>query len=121
MKRLLRRRLRRLLAMTTMLFCFAVPLIHAQTGADYGIEITRKLGRGLGNVLSSPLELPCGIRDEVSEWGWQGAFTGPFKALALFGRRLLVGVTEVGTFIIPMEGTLPPVCQKKREPAVQAT
>ena len=103
------------------LVCCTVAAAEAQTGADYGIEISRKLGRGLGNVLSSPLELPCGIRDEVSEWGWQGAFTGPFKALALFARRLLVGVTEVGTFIIPMEGTLPPVCRKKQEPAVQAT
>ena len=101
--------------------CIATPLAHAETAGDYSVGMLQKIGRGLVNVLSSPLELPCGIRDEVSEWGWQGAFTGPFKGLALFARRLLVGVTEVATFVIPMEGTLPPVCRKKQEPAVQTT
>lgn len=100
--------------------CFTPPA-HAQTSGDYGIEISRKFGRGLLNVLSSPLELPCEIRDEVSEWGWRGIFTGPVQGVALFARRLLVGVTEVATFVIPMEGTLAPVCQKKPEPVVQTT
>jgi putative exosortase-associated protein (TIGR04073 family) len=101
--------------------CFTTPSAQAETTGDYVVGISQKFGRGLWNVLSSPLELPCVTRDEVSEWGWQGAFTGPFKGVALFLRRALVGVTEVGTFVIPMEATIPPVCQKKQEPAVQAT
>ena len=85
----------------------------AQTGADYGIEISEKLGRGLLNAVSSPLEIPCTLRDDVSERGAAGAAPGFFKGIAFFLRRLLVGVTEVGTFMIPMEETLPPVCAKK--------
>lgn len=88
--------------------------------SDYGVEISQKFARGLGNVLSSPLEIPCTIRDEVSEKGGAGIGTGFFKGLAFFGRRLLVGVDEAATFLIPMEATLPKACVKKPAPAVQA-
>ena len=89
------------------------PLAHAQGGADYGVEISTKLGRGLLNVVSSPLEIPCAIRDDYSDRGGAGIATGFFKGLAFFLRRLLVGATEAGTFMIPMEATLPPVCAKR--------
>lgn len=94
-------------------------LAWAEGGTDYTVEISQKFGRGLLNVVSSPLEIPCGIRDEVSERGGAGVGTGFFKGIALFAWRLLVGVTEVGTFVIPMEATLPPVCAKGPAPAVQ--
>ena len=88
--------------------------------ADYSVEISQKLGRGVLNLLSSPLEIPCTIRDDVSEKGAAGAATGLFKGLAFFLRRALVGITEAGTFMIPMEATLPPVCSKKAPAAVQS-
>ena len=88
---------------------------YAQTGIDYSVEISQKLGRGLLNLLSSPLEIPCTIRDEVSERGASGVATGFFKGILFFARRALVGSTEAGTFMIPMEATLPPVCAKKAE------
>ena len=95
-----------------------VPLYAA--GSDYTVGISQKFGRGLLNVVSSPLELPCTIRDEVSERGAAGVASGLFVGIAYFVRRVLVGVTEVGTFVIPMEETLPAVCAKKAKPAIQA-
>ena len=94
------------------------PLAYADS-ADYAVEITEKLGRGIVNVLGSPLEIPCAIRDDVTEHGAAGIGSGLFKGLALFGRRVLVGVTEIGTFVIPMEATIPSVCAKKPAPAVE--
>lgn len=96
------------------------PGLQAGGGADYSVEISQKFGRGLLNVLSSPLEIPCGIRDEVGERGEAGIGTGFFKGIAFFLRRVLVGVTEVGTFVIPMEATLPPVCAQKPAPHVES-
>jgi len=84
----------------------------SEAGSDYRVGISQKFGRGILNLLSSPLEIPCGIRDE-------GLGTGFFKGIAFFLRRALVGATELGTFMIPMEATLPPVCAKKAEAAIQ--
>lgn len=86
--------------------------------ADDAVQITEKLGRGIGNVLSSPLEIPCGFRDEIAERGASGIVSGLFRGLTLFFRRVLVGVTEIGTFIIPMGATIPRVCAEKPKPAV---
>jgi putative exosortase-associated protein (TIGR04073 family) len=95
------------------------PAYAQSESADYGVGISTKFGRGLVNVLSSPAEIPCTIRDEVSERGAAGAGTGFFLGTWYFVRRALVGVTEVGTFMIPMEATIPPVCAKKAEAAVE--
>lgn len=95
------------------------PSARAESGADYSIEISQKFGRGLLNVLSSPLEIPCGIRDEVAERGTGGIGIGLFKGIALMARRILVGVTEAGTFMIPMPPTLPSVCAERPEPSVE--
>ena len=88
--------------------------------ADYGVGVSQKFGRGFLNVVSSPLEIPCTLRDEVSAQGGGGVATGFFKGIAFFVRRVLVGITEVGTFMIPMEATLPAVCAQKAKPAIQA-
>lgn len=108
-----------------LVYCLALmslrtPFAHAEGGMDYSVEVSQKFGRGALNLLSSPLELPCGIRDEVVERGAAGVATGLFKGLVLFLRRALVGATEIGTFMIPMEATLPPVCASKPAPTVEA-
>jgi putative exosortase-associated protein (TIGR04073 family) len=100
-------------------FIFNVPGVRAE-GMDYTIEISRKFGRGLLNVISSPLEIPCTIQSDVSEKGPSGIGTGFFKGTAFFLRRLLIGVTEVGTFMMPMEASIPPVCSKKPAADVQS-
>lgn len=96
----------------------ATPPLYAQTGADYAVGVSQKFGRGLLNVLSSPLEIPCTLRDEIQERGGAGTVTGLFRGLVFMARRLFVGSAEVGTFMIPMEATLPPVCAKKAEAQV---
>lgn len=111
--------IRTLIAMTVIGSVVLGSALGYADSTDYAIAITEKLGRGVGNVLSSPLELPCAIRDDVSKQGAAGIGTGLFRGLALFVRRVLVGVTEAGTFIIPMEATLPRVCAKKPAPAIE--
>ncbi|MBN1687847.1 MAG: exosortase system-associated protein, TIGR04073 family [Candidatus Omnitrophica bacterium] len=83
---------------------------EATTGdlvTDSGI----KLGRGLVNIVSSVAEIPCGIGNEMEGGPWYGFFTGLGKGTVYMVRRILVGACEVGTFVIPMDATLPPVCQ----------
>ena len=90
------------------------PLAAAEGGGttgDYLKDIGTKLGRGLWNVITSPVEIPCTIGDELAVRPQVGFLTGLGKGTGFFLRRLLVGVTEVGTFVIPMERTIPPVCQ----------
>lgn len=112
-----------LFSVTAGVFLFLVilaPGLRAEGGADYSVGISQKFGRGLMNVLSSPLEIPCGIRDEVGERGGAGIGSGFFKGTGLFLRRLLVGLTEAATFVIPMEATLPSVCSQKPKPRVES-
>lgn len=90
-----------------------LPMGHAGDGTsgDYMAEIGTKFGRGLWNVISSPAEIPCTMTSDIKSQGAAaGTFTGLGKGLAFMCRRILAGVTEVGTFMIPMEATLPAVC-----------
>jgi len=99
---------------TVFLLMAVQPALHAQaTAGDYFQDIGTKFGRGLLNVVTSPAELPCQIRDDVRENAGTGAFTGFGKGILFMLQRILVGVTEVGTFMIPAERTIPPVCQEK--------
>lgn len=99
-----------------LLTALQLPLAFAsdeETAGDYAKGMITKFGRGLVNVVSSPFEIPCSIREEMFDRGAAGFFTGFGKGTVLMLRRILVGVTEVGTFIIPMEPTLPMVCQSR--------
>ena len=81
------------------------------TAGDYMGEIGTKFGRGLWNVVTSPAEIPCTISLEMKEGASKGFLTGFGKGMAFMLRRILVGATEMITFVIPMERTIPPVCQ----------
>ncbi len=94
-------------------------LAGEETTADYLQGIGTKFGRGLWNVISSPAEIPCTVGDDLAADPQAGFFTGFGKGIVFMLRRILVGVTEVGTFIIPMERTIPPVCQKSAPADVQ--
>ncbi|MCM8776490.1 MAG: hypothetical protein NC930_09135 [Candidatus Omnitrophica bacterium] len=82
------------------------------TAGDYAVEISTKFGRGLENVITSPMEIPCTIGDELADHPQWGFLSGLGKGTVFMLRRILVGVTEVGTFVIPMERTIPRVCQE---------
>lgn len=101
-------------------FGFGTPLAQVQSGVDYGVDVSRKFGRGLVNLLSSPAEIPCTMRDDYSERGGTGLATGFFKGIFFFMRRALVGATEIGTFMIPMEATIPAVCARHPEARVES-
>lgn len=91
-----------------------IPFVYAgeETAGDNARGMGKKFGRGLWNVVSSVAEIPCAMNTDIKDKGAVGAATGFGKGIAFMLRRILVGVTEVGTFMIPMEPTLPPVCSK---------
>lgn len=96
------------------LILFPVQVYSAEgTAGDYMAEIGTKLGRGLENIVTSPAEIPCTMADDMHESAAAGFFTGFGKGTVFMLRRILVGVTEVGTFVIPMERTIPRVCSEK--------
>lgn len=84
-----------------------------ETAGDYMVGIGTKFGRGLENVVTSPAEIVCTMSDDMQESAVSGFFTGFGKGTVYMLRRILVGVTEIGTFIIPMERTIPRVCAEK--------
>ena len=93
----------------------AGPLIYASDGTtgDYMVDIGTKFGRGLENILTSPAEIPCMMAEDIHASGAQGSVTGFGKGILFMCRRILVGVTEIASFIIPMERTIPRVCSAK--------
>jgi len=83
------------------------------TAGDYLGEIGTKFGRGLWNIVSSPAEVPCAIVSETDENPKSGFFPGLGKGTLFMLRRMIIGVTEVVTFVIPMERSIPPVCHEE--------
>lgn len=96
-----------------------VPVARAEgTAGDYFYDIGTKIGRGFENILTSPADIPCTMKTEISDQGGMGILTGLGKGTLFMSRRILVGVCEVITFVIPMERTIPPVCQEKKAAVV---
>ena len=90
-----------------------IALAGEGTAGDYMKEMGTQFGRGLENIVTSPAEIPCTMRDDMDVKGGSGFFTGFGKGLAFMGRRILVGVSEILTFVMPRnEASLPPVCKK---------
>jgi len=98
---------------------FLSPLVSAEeaTVGDYMYGIGTKFGRGLENVVTSFAEIPCTIRTDMKDRGGSGFFSGVGMGTVYMLRRMLIGVTEVGSFFIPMERTIPRVCHETK-PAV---
>ena len=83
------------------------------TTGDYFVGMGKNLGRGLWNIVSSPAEIPCAMGPEMSSHPAYGFFSGLGIGTGLMLRRILVGASEFGTFVMPSEATIPPVCQEK--------
>ena len=90
------------------------------TAGDYFSDMGKQTGRGLLNIVTSPAEIPCTMSDDIHEKGaGTGIFTGFGKGLAFMVRRIVIGVSEIATFIIPRsEASIAPVCQAKAPAAV---
>jgi putative exosortase-associated protein (TIGR04073 family) len=98
-------------------FCAVVAPSFASaegTAGDYMYAAGAQFGRGLENVVTSLAEIPCTIHADMKDQGGSGFFPGLGKGTLYMFRRLLVGVTEVGTFFIPAERTIPRVCQNPK-------
>ena len=70
----------------------------------------KKLGRGVCNFFTSPLEITKGIQDVYNESGIFAAFTwGILRGFFNTGVRAVVGVYEVFTFPIPFPKDYEPI------------
>lgn len=70
----------------------------------------KKLGRGLCNMLTFPLELPSQISKVNLTDGPMAAFTwGLLKGVGMTGFRALVGAYEVVTFPMPLPAGYAPI------------
>jgi len=105
----------RILALTLMgLFASASFAFADGTAGDYMYDAGAQFGRGLENVVTSFAEIPCTVHADMKDRGGSGFFPGLGMGTVYMFRRLLVGVTEVGTFFIPDQRTLPRVCQETK-------
>lgn len=107
------------LLISALFFNLVTPTLYAQGKIDYTIEVSQKLGRGVINVVSSPAEIPCTLKNEVEDRGAIGSVSGFFRGIVFMLRRVLVGATEIMSFVIPMKETLPPVCARRPPAQVQ--
>ncbi len=102
-----------LLLLTTLFAAAGSLQAGEETAGDLAASSGRKFVRGLGNILSSPAEIPCTMADDMHQSGASGLATGFGKGMVFMLHRILNGVTEVGTFMIPAEPTMPVVCTHK--------
>jgi len=72
----------------------------------------RKLGRGIANVATGWGEFPKEILQETERSGdIGGLLVAPFKGIAKFIGRTVIGVYEVITFLIPLPRNYEPVIE----------
>lgn len=110
-------RIKILLLLTVVMLLPASFVSAEETAGDYMYGVGTKFGRGLENVATSFAEIPCTIHKDMKDQGGMGFFSGFGKGTLFMLRRMLVGVAEVGTFFIPMDRTIPRVCQEAK-PAI---
>ena len=90
-----------------LLFVFFVP--HAWAEGNYVSRSTEKLGRGLFNVVFSPIEITKTVESELKEGQpFKMATLAPAKGILKMGERILVGSYETVTFFVPQDPILKP-------------
>lgn len=97
------------LALALLILTGLAPQVRAEegtTGPFYGVaspsRMSRKLFRGVGNVVFGFMELPLTINREIARLDpVTGAVTGTIKGTARTAARMGVGAFEVVTFPIP--------------------
>ncbi|MBU1038484.1 MAG: exosortase system-associated protein, TIGR04073 family [Candidatus Omnitrophica bacterium] len=99
------------MARRTILIALVVFLLTvAFTSPAYCNDPVRKLGRGICNLFTFPLELYTQFADVNDHFGLFAAATwGILKGVGMSAVRLSVGVYEVATFPIPIPGDYMPI------------
>ncbi len=79
---------------------------------DYGVGMTRKLGRGVANTGLGWVEVFKGVQDVGEEDGfWAGATWGPIYGTLNAVRRTAVGLYETATFPVANPDHFEPILQ----------
>ncbi|MFH1395442.1 MAG: exosortase system-associated protein, TIGR04073 family [Candidatus Omnitrophota bacterium] len=87
-----------------------VCLCFSAAGIVYADGPLEKLGRGISNILTSPLELPKGMGDVNNSDGiFAGMTWGLLKGTFNIVKRGVVGVYEVISFPIPLPKDYEPI------------
>ncbi|MDD4956752.1 MAG: exosortase system-associated protein, TIGR04073 family [Candidatus Omnitrophica bacterium] len=91
-----------------MILCLLVSVCGVAGATDTPGPVT-KLGRGLTNILTSPLFFFKGINDVSEEKGlFAGTTLGILQGVIEFGKRVVVGAYETVSFPVPApEGYAP--------------
>ena len=85
-------------------------LMAVFTVSAYADTPIKKLGRGVCNILTCPLEIFKAIQDTHNESGFFAALTwGLLKGAFNTGVRAFVGAYEVVTFPIPLPADYKPI------------
>lgn len=83
------------------------PVIYQQPREPDSQNPIKKLGRGIVNVVLGVCEIPINMGEIARKEGpLQSMSYGFLKGTGFFVLREVVGVTEVGTFLIPLPGTI---------------
>ena len=92
------------------LICLVLVLILNLAAPAYCGGPSRKLGRGLANIATFPLELPNRIGQTHERAGLYEAMTyGFLEGIGMMVFRAAMGVYETATFLIPVPEGYEPV------------
>ena len=101
----------RMKKMTVVLIMAVV--IAAGSVQAYGASVSgsaKKLGRGVANVVTSPIGILEGIQDTMVERGAFAGFTwGIFQGVVNVVKRVVVGTYEIITFPVPFPRDYQPI------------
>ena len=85
------------------ILCLAVLMILSIANVSYAQDMTKKLGRGLANILTGWIELPKNIYDtSVEENPLAGITIGTAKGVGMTIVRTGAGIYETITFPFPL-------------------
>jgi len=85
-------------------------LIASLAAPAYCDDPLKKLGRGICNIATCPLEVIEQVKRVNNTDGALAAVTwGPIKGVAMTALRALVGVYEIATFPIPLPSHYRPI------------
>lgn len=94
------------------ILCLAVLMILSIATASYAQDMTKKLGRGLANILTGWIELPKNIYDtSVEENPLAGITIGTAKGVGMTIVRTGAGIYETITFPFPLPEGYKPVLE----------
>lgn len=88
-----------LLVMSTQLFAAEEEKSEAITS-----KMAVKFGKGVVNIVTSPLEIPRQISSMTRDYGFPGFLIGPFSGALMTTYRAVIGATETALFMVPAPG-----------------